>query len=131
MKAQNRLVLEQLQLGEQVDSPDAVDLPIKLAVALLKDTEGKIDIELPVAGNLKDPQFSVAPIVWQTLRNLVLRAARRSSSSPGWCPVAATRTSAMSLRRRQQRAVRRRARHPGHPCRRARSARRCAWKSKA
>ncbi|GAC1034458.1 DUF748 domain-containing protein [Pseudomonas sp. No.21] len=76
LKAQNRLVLEQLQLGEQVDSPDAVDLPIKLAVALLKDTEGKIDIELPVAGNLKDPQFSVAPIVWQTLRNLVLRAAQ-------------------------------------------------------
>lgn len=76
LKAQNRLVLEQLQLGEQVESPDAVDLPIKLAVALLKDTEGKIDIELPVAGNLKDPQFSVAPIVWQTLRNLLLRAAQ-------------------------------------------------------
>ncbi|BAN50631.1 DUF748 domain-containing protein [Metapseudomonas resinovorans] len=74
LKAENHLVLEQLQLGEQVDSPDAVDLPVRLAVALLKDTEGKIDIKLPVAGNLNDPQFSVAPIVWQTLRNLVLRA---------------------------------------------------------
>ncbi|WP_271409221.1 DUF748 domain-containing protein [Pseudomonas sp. Q1-7] len=76
LKAKNHLVLEQLQLGEQVSSPDAVDLPVRLAVALLKDTEGKIDIELPVAGNLNDPQFSVAPIVWQTLRNLVLRAAQ-------------------------------------------------------
>ena len=70
------MVVEQLQLGEKVDSPDAVDLPIRLAVALLKDTEGKISIELPVTGDLNDPQFSVMPIVWQTLRNLVLRAAQ-------------------------------------------------------
>jgi uncharacterized protein involved in outer membrane biogenesis len=74
LKAENHLVLEQLQLGEQVQSPNAVDLPVRLAVALLKDTEGKIDIQLPVVGNLNDPQFSVAPIVWQTLRNLILRA---------------------------------------------------------
>ncbi|WP_409289741.1 DUF748 domain-containing protein [Pseudomonas sp. KCJK8927] len=76
LKAENKVVVEQLQLGEKVDSPDAVDLPIRLAVALLKDTEGKISIELPVAGDLNNPQFSVMPIVWQTLRNLVLRAAQ-------------------------------------------------------
>ncbi|MFK8329629.1 DUF748 domain-containing protein [Pseudomonas sp. BJa5] len=76
LKAENKVVVEQLQLGEKVDSPDAVDLPIRLAVALLKDTEGKISIELPVSGDLNDPQFSVMPIVWQTLRNLVLRAAQ-------------------------------------------------------
>ncbi|CAD5107897.1 DUF748 domain-containing protein [Zestomonas carbonaria] len=76
LKAENKVVVEQLQLGEKVDSPNAVDLPVKLAVALLKDADGKIQIELPVAGNLDDPQFSVMPIVWQTLRNLVLRAAQ-------------------------------------------------------
>ena len=76
LKAENKLVLEQLQLGEKVDSPDAVDLPIRLAVALLKDTEGKISIELPISGDLNNPQFSVMPIVWQTLRNLVMRAAQ-------------------------------------------------------
>jgi len=75
LKAENKLVVEQLQLGEKVDSPDAVDLPIRLAVALLKDTEGKISIELPISGDLNNPQFSVMPIIWQTLRNLVLRAA--------------------------------------------------------
>lgn len=53
-----------------------MDLPIKLAIALLKDTDGKISIELPVTGDLNNPQFSVMPIVWQTLRNLVLRAAQ-------------------------------------------------------
>ena len=74
LKADNRMLLEDLQLGERVDSPDAVDLPVRLAVALLKDTKGNIDIELPVAGDLNSPEFSVMPIVWQTLRNLVLRA---------------------------------------------------------
>ncbi|MFZ3186360.1 MAG: DUF748 domain-containing protein [Pseudomonas sp.] len=76
LNAENKLVLEQLELGEQVDSPDAVDLPVRLAIALLKDTEGKIEIELPVSGDLNNPEFSVMPIIWQTLRNLVLRAAQ-------------------------------------------------------
>ncbi|VVN90261.1 DUF748 domain-containing protein [Pseudomonas fluorescens] len=76
LTAENKVVVEQLQLGEKVDSPDAVDLPIRLAIALLKDTDGKISIELPVSGDLNNPQFSVMPIVWQTLRNLVLRAAQ-------------------------------------------------------
>lgn len=74
LNAENSVVVEQLQLGEQVDSPSAVDLPIRLAVALLKDSEGKIAIQLPVKGDLNNPQFSVMPIVWKTLRGLVLRA---------------------------------------------------------
>jgi outer membrane protein OmpA-like peptidoglycan-associated protein len=76
LNATNKLLLEDLQLGEKVDSKDAMDLPIRLAVALLKDTEGNIEIQLPVQGNLNSPEFSVMPIVWQTLRNLVLRAAQ-------------------------------------------------------
>ena len=76
LNAENQVLVENLQLGEKVDSPDAVDLPIRLAVALLKDTQGRISIELPVKGNLNDPQFNVMPVVWQTLRNLVLRAAQ-------------------------------------------------------
>lgn len=76
LNAENKLLLEDLQLGEKVDSKDAMDLPIRLAVALLKDTKGNIEIQLPVQGNLNSPEFSVMPIVWQTLRNLVLRAAQ-------------------------------------------------------
>lgn len=74
LKAENKVLVEHLQLGEKVDSPDAVDLPVKLAIALLKDANGNIDIQLPVEGDLNNPQFSVMPIVWQTLRNLVVRA---------------------------------------------------------
>ncbi len=75
LKAENKVVVEQLQLGEKVDSPDATSLPLKLAIALLKDVDGKISIELPVTGDLNNPQFSVMPIVWQTLRNLIVKAA--------------------------------------------------------
>ncbi len=75
LKAENKVVVEQLQLGEKVDSPDAVSLPLKLAIALLKDVDGKISIELPVTGDLNNPQFSVMPIGWQTLRNLIVKAA--------------------------------------------------------
>lgn len=74
LNAQNKLLLEGLQLGEKVDSPDAVDLPVRLAVALLKDTNGNIDLSIPVSGDLNNPEFSVMPLVWQTLRNLLLRA---------------------------------------------------------
>ena len=76
LNAENKVLVENLQLGERVDSPDAVDLPIRLAVALLKDTQGRIALELPVQGDLNNPEFSVMPIVWQTLRNLVLRTAQ-------------------------------------------------------
>lgn len=74
LNAENSVVVEQLQLGEQVDSPSVVDLPIRLAVALLKDSDGKIALSLPVQGDLNNPEFSVMPIVWKTLRNLIARA---------------------------------------------------------
>ena len=73
LNADNKLLLEDLQLGERVDSPSATDLPVRLAVALLKDSHGNIDIALPVQGDLNNPEFSVVPIVWKTLRNLLLR----------------------------------------------------------
>jgi len=76
LNAENEVVLEQLQLGEKVDSEQAVDLPVRLAVALLKDSSGTIALKIPVQGDLKNPQFDVAPIIWQTLRNLVVKAAK-------------------------------------------------------
>ncbi|MFF7710503.1 DUF748 domain-containing protein [Pseudomonas sp. NPDC007930] len=74
LQAENNVLVEQLQLGDKVDSPDATTLPVKLAIALLKDSQGKISLALPVSGDLNNPQFSVMPIVWQTLRNLMVRA---------------------------------------------------------
>lgn len=76
LNAENEVVLQQLQLGEQVDSEQAVDLPIRLAVALLKDSSGTIKLKIPIQGDLQNPQFDVMPVIWQTLRNLVVRAAK-------------------------------------------------------
>lgn len=74
LNASNSVLLEQLQLGQKVKSEDAVNLPVRLAIALLKNNRGDIELELPVQGDLNNPEFSVMPIVWQTLRNLVTRA---------------------------------------------------------
>ncbi len=76
LNAENEVVLEQLQLGEKVDSEQAVDLPVRLAVALLKDSSGTIELKIPIQGDLQNPQFDVMPVIWQTLRNLVVRAAK-------------------------------------------------------
>ncbi len=71
LDAQQRFVIDQLTLGERVDSPDAVKLPLKLAVALLKDRNGVIDLGLPLTGSLDDPQFRMGPIIWKAFVNLL------------------------------------------------------------
>jgi Domain of Unknown Function (DUF748) len=75
LAAQQHFVVDQLQLGDQVDSPDAVHLPLKIAVALLKDRNGVIDINLPMSGSLDDPHFRIGPILWQAFVNLIVKAA--------------------------------------------------------
>ncbi len=71
LTAKQKFVIDQLQLGERVESPDAVKLPLKLAVALLKDRNGVIDIDLPLTGSLDDPQFRVGPLVWKAFLGLL------------------------------------------------------------
>lgn len=72
LKGQNNAVLTQLTLGDAVPSPAATKLPIKLAISLLKDRNGNIDIDLPVQGDLDDPEFSIGGIVLKMLGNLIL-----------------------------------------------------------
>ncbi len=74
LTASHHIVVDQLQLGDKVDSPDAVNLPLKLAVALLKDRNGVIDLDLPVTGSLDNPQFRIGPIIWKVFVNLLAKA---------------------------------------------------------
>jgi len=74
LQAENRLVLDQLTFGEKVESASATNLPVLLAVALLKDRNGVIDIDLPIGGSLDDPEFSVGGIIVKVLINLVTKA---------------------------------------------------------
>ncbi|HEU0198190.1 MAG TPA: DUF748 domain-containing protein, partial [Nevskiaceae bacterium] len=74
MQGKNTVVLNQLELGEKVDSPDAVHLPLKLAIALLKNSDGVIDLDLPVHGDLNDPQFAIGPLIWKVVVNVLTKA---------------------------------------------------------
>jgi len=67
----NKFIINKLRLGEHVDSPDAVNLPLDLAIALLEDSDGVIDLDLPVAGSLDDPQFSYGKVVWKAFVNVL------------------------------------------------------------
>ncbi|MDD3353633.1 DUF748 domain-containing protein [Zoogloea sp.] len=74
LTATNQVFLDQLTFGERVDSPAALKLPVLLAVSLLKNSRGEIDLNLPVGGSLDDPQFSVAGIVVKVIVNLIAKA---------------------------------------------------------
>lgn len=73
LTATNKLVLNQLTFGEQVPGAERT-LPVKLAMALLADRNGVIDIDLPLSGSINDPQFSLAPLIWKGIVNLIVKA---------------------------------------------------------
>jgi uncharacterized protein DUF748 len=73
LEAENKVAIDQLTFGEQTDSPDATSLPVPLAVALLKDRQGRIDIDLPIRGDLNDPDFKYGRVVLSTLMNILTK----------------------------------------------------------
>jgi hypothetical protein len=73
LEAENKVLVDQLTFGEKVDSPDATSLPVPLAVALLKDRKGRIEIDLPIRGNLNDPDFKYGKVLISTLLNLLTK----------------------------------------------------------
>ncbi|HSB63855.1 MAG TPA: DUF748 domain-containing protein, partial [Thermoanaerobaculia bacterium] len=75
LTASNRLLLNRFEFGDKVESKEATKLPVKLAVSLLKDKDGVIDLDLPFEGSLDDPKFRIGKIIWQVLGNLIAKAA--------------------------------------------------------
>jgi hypothetical protein len=73
LTANNHLFLDQLTFGDKVESPTATKLPVLLAVSLLKNSKGEIDINLPISGTLDDPKFSVGGIIIQVIVNLLTK----------------------------------------------------------
>ena len=74
LTAQNHIVLDHLTFGDRVANSTARNLPVRLAVALLKDANGRIDLNIPVSGSLSDPQFSIGGVIWHAVENLLLKA---------------------------------------------------------
>ncbi|MBL0392808.1 DUF748 domain-containing protein [Ramlibacter monticola] len=73
LEGKNQVVIDRLTLGEQVESPDALKIPLQLALAILTDSNGRIDLGLPVSGSLDDPEFSYAAVVWKALGNVLTK----------------------------------------------------------
>ena len=74
LDASNKIFLDQLTLGDKVESPDALNIPVQLAISLLKNSRGEIDIELPISGSLDDPQFSIGGLIVKVIVNLIVKA---------------------------------------------------------
>ncbi|MDD5287207.1 MAG: DUF748 domain-containing protein [Desulfuromonadaceae bacterium] len=75
LNSENNIFIDQFTFGTKVDSEKATTLPVRLAVALLKDRKGEIHLDLPVTGRTDDPKFSIWGVVWQVFKNLIVKAA--------------------------------------------------------
>ncbi|MFJ2992034.1 DUF748 domain-containing protein [Pandoraea sp. NPDC087047] len=75
LTANNHIFIDQLTFGDHVDSPTATNLPVRLAVSLLKNSRGEIDVDIPVSGSLDDPQFSLGGVIFRAFVNLIVKAA--------------------------------------------------------
>lgn len=71
LAGENKFIINKLKLGEKVDSAEAANLPLDLAIAILEDSDGVIDLDLPISGSLDDPKFSYGSIVWKAIKNVL------------------------------------------------------------
>ncbi|WP_029148427.1 DUF748 domain-containing protein [Methylophilus sp. 5] len=83
LAGENKFVIHKLTLGEKVDSKDAPNLPLDLAIAILEDSDGVIDLDLPVSGSLDDPKFSVGGILWKAFTNVLTKIVTAPFSALG------------------------------------------------
>ena len=70
LNGSNFINFDSLTLGEKVDSKDAVNLPLSLAISILSDQNNQINIDLPVEGNLDDPDFKYGGVIWAAVKKL-------------------------------------------------------------
>jgi len=75
LSAQNKITLDRFTFGEKVDSPEATKLPVRLAIAILKDRDGKIILDVPIDGRIDDPKFHIGGVVWGALENILVKVA--------------------------------------------------------
>jgi outer membrane protein OmpA-like peptidoglycan-associated protein len=83
LKSENRFTLDQLTLGQKVESADATRLPVRLAIALLKDRDGRIALDLPVNGSLDDPQFNLGKVAYRAIETVLVRIVTSPFSALG------------------------------------------------
>ncbi|SDK19807.1 protein of unknown function [Methylophilus rhizosphaerae] len=83
LAGENKFVIQKLTLGEKVDSKDAANLPLDLAIAIMEDSDGVIDLDLPISGSLDDPKFSYGSILWKAFTNVMTKIVTAPFSALG------------------------------------------------
>jgi hypothetical protein len=83
LKSENHLTLDHLTLGRKVESADATSLPVRLAIALLKDRDGRIALEVPISGSLDDPQFNLGKVAYLAIQSVLTRVVTSPFSALG------------------------------------------------
>ena len=75
LTADNHIFIDQLTFGDRVENATATNLPIRLAVSLLENSRGEINVDVPISGSLKDPEFSLGGVILHAFMNLIVKAA--------------------------------------------------------
>jgi len=75
LQSKNVITLDRFTFGEKVESPDATHLPVRLAIAILKDREGKIVLDVPIEGSIDDPKFRIGKVVSRAIVNILEKVA--------------------------------------------------------
>ena len=83
LSSKNVITLDQFTFGEKVNSPDATHLPVRLAIAILKDRDGKIVLDVPIEGSLDDPKFRIGKVVTRAVVNILTKVATSPFSLVG------------------------------------------------
>ncbi|MEA3362301.1 MAG: DUF748 domain-containing protein [Thermodesulfobacteriota bacterium] len=73
--AKNQVMIDQFTFGDTVESDQATSLPVAFAIALLKDSNDEIHLDIPISGDLNDPKFSIGGVIFTVLKNLLVKAA--------------------------------------------------------
>ncbi len=76
LKSINKLFIEKIKVGSKTRSKGLYDLPVKLAVTILRDPKGNIDLEIPVEGDLNDPSYKIGKVIWAVFKNLIIKAVK-------------------------------------------------------
>ncbi|RAR51189.1 uncharacterized protein DUF748 [Paraburkholderia unamae] len=74
LTANNHIFIDQLTFGDHVQNDTATKLPVRLAISLLKNRKGEIDVNIPVSGSLSNPEFSLGGLIWKAVLNLIAKA---------------------------------------------------------
>ncbi len=75
LKSTNVMSIKKIEVSRRIKGMGLMDVPLRLAIAILRDRKGNIDLDIPVEGNLKDPTYKVGKVIWQIVKNLIVKAA--------------------------------------------------------